>query len=75
MWQKAQYVFHWFIIVLGLFFLGGGTYAVVKQIIAGTLFLILCDSQCFVLMSALAYATGEIGSAFACQDNSGTVGS
>jgi hypothetical protein len=38
MWQKAQYVLHWFIIVLGLFFLGGGTYAVVKQIIAGTLF-------------------------------------
>jgi hypothetical protein len=54
-WQKAQYVFHWFLIVLGLFFLGGGTYAVIIQIIA-------------------AYATGQIGSAFSCLDNSNTVG-
>jgi hypothetical protein len=35
MWQKIQYVLHCLVIVLGLFFLGGGTYAVVKQIIAG----------------------------------------
>ena len=34
LWQKAQFLFHWFLIFLGLFFLAGGTYGVVKQIVA-----------------------------------------
>jgi hypothetical protein len=55
LWQKIQFGFHWFLILLGLFFLVGGTYGVVKQIIA-------------------AYDSGLIGSAFACGDNSNTVG-
>lgn len=32
LWQKAQYVFHWFLIFLGAFVCVGGTYAVVDQI-------------------------------------------
>lgn len=35
LWQKAQYGFHWFLILLGFFFFIGGTYGVVQQIING----------------------------------------
>jgi hypothetical protein len=52
--QKATYYGHWFFILLGVFVCVGGTYAVIKSIIA-------------------AYASGLIGSAFSCADNSGTV--
>jgi hypothetical protein len=31
-WKKSQYLSHWFLVVLGLFFLGGGTYGVIEQI-------------------------------------------
>ncbi|TLD23557.1 neutral amino acid permease [Venturia nashicola] len=51
--KKIQFLFHWFLIVLGAFFLVGGTYGVINQIIA-------------------AYASGEIGGAFSCADNSKT---
>ncbi|KAF2086299.1 neutral amino acid permease [Saccharata proteae CBS 121410] len=49
--QQIAYWFHWFIILLGLFFCVGGTYGVVQEIID-------------------AYASGTIGSAFSCADNS-----
>ncbi|QDS70395.1 hypothetical protein FKW77_009309 [Venturia effusa] len=51
--KKTQFLFHCFLIVLGAFFLAGGTYGVIEQII-------------------LAYASGEIGGAFSCLDNSKT---
>jgi hypothetical protein len=52
--KKTIYFGHWFLILLGAFVCVGGTYAVIKSIIA-------------------AYASGLIGSAFSCADNSGTV--
>ncbi|KAH8671161.1 transmembrane amino acid transporter protein-domain-containing protein [Xylariales sp. PMI_506] len=52
-WQKTQYAFHCFLIVLGLFVCIGGTYSTVLSI-------------------KQAYASGEIGSAFSCADNSAT---
>ncbi|KIW55414.1 hypothetical protein PV05_07697 [Exophiala xenobiotica] len=52
--QKVLYVFHVFMIALGLFVTIGGTYAVIQAIID-------------------AYASGQIGAAFDCADNSGTV--
>jgi hypothetical protein len=52
--KKAAYYGHWFFILLGVFVCVGGTYAVIKSIVA-------------------AYASGLIGSAFSCADNSGTV--
>ena len=52
--KRAVYYGHWFLILLGAFVCVGGTYAVIKSIIA-------------------AYASGLIGSAFSCADNSGTV--
>ncbi|KAK6076788.1 N amino acid transport system protein 9 [Seiridium cupressi] len=54
LWQKTQYFFHIFLILLGIFVCIGGTYSTVLSIKA-------------------AYASGEIGSAFSCADNSGTV--
>ncbi|KAI1092573.1 amino acid transporter [Rostrohypoxylon terebratum] len=51
LWQKSQYVFHWFLVVLGLFITVGGTYSTILAI-------------------KDAYATGLIGSAFSCADNS-----
>lgn len=51
--KRIQFLFHCFLIVLGAFFLAGGTYGVINQII-------------------LAYASGEIGGAFSCLDNSKT---
>ncbi|KAI0472924.1 transmembrane amino acid transporter protein-domain-containing protein [Xylariaceae sp. FL0804] len=53
--QKAAYLFHCFLIVLGMFVCVGGTYATVLSINE-------------------AYASGEIGSAFSCADNSNTTG-
>lgn len=50
-WQRLQYFFHWFLVVLGLFITVGGTYSTVLTI-------------------KDAYATGLIGSAFSCADNS-----
>ncbi|KAH7092567.1 transmembrane amino acid transporter protein-domain-containing protein [Paraphoma chrysanthemicola] len=52
--KKVVYYGHWVLIALGAFVCVGGTYAVVKSIMA-------------------AYASGLIGSAFSCADNSGTV--
>jgi hypothetical protein len=52
--KMAIYYGHFFLILLGAFVCVGGTYAVIKSIIA-------------------AYASGLIGSAFSCADNSGTV--
>jgi len=52
--KRVVYYGHWFLILLGAFVCVGGTYAVIKSIIA-------------------AYASGLIGSAFSCADNSGTV--
>ncbi|KAF2029487.1 hypothetical protein EK21DRAFT_101107 [Setomelanomma holmii] len=52
--KKMIYYGHCFLILLGAFVCVGGTYAVIKSIIA-------------------AYASGLIGSAFSCADNSGTV--
>ncbi|KAL2835375.1 transmembrane amino acid transporter protein-domain-containing protein [Aspergillus pseudoustus] len=49
--QKVVYLLHIGLVLLGIFFLVGATYGVVKQIID-------------------AYATGLIGSAFSCADNS-----
>ncbi|KAL4865295.1 hypothetical protein BDV12DRAFT_200237 [Aspergillus spectabilis] len=49
--QKAMYGLHVGLVLLGIFFLVGATYGVVKQIID-------------------AYASGLIGSAFSCADNS-----
>ncbi|RFU30445.1 hypothetical protein B7463_g5917, partial [Scytalidium lignicola] len=49
--KQVAYWLHWCMILLGIFFLGGGTYATVQQIID-------------------AYASGQIGSAFSCADNS-----
>ncbi|KAL5116334.1 hypothetical protein ACEQ8H_005792 [Pleosporales sp. CAS-2024a] len=54
LWNKVAYHGHWFLILLGLFVCVGGTYAVIKSIMA-------------------AYASGLIGSAFDCADNSDTV--
>ncbi|KAI0885529.1 amino acid transporter [Annulohypoxylon maeteangense] len=51
LWQKSQYFFHWFLVVLGLFITVGGTYSTILAI-------------------KDAYATGLIGSAFSCADNS-----
>ncbi|KAI1211680.1 amino acid transporter [Annulohypoxylon truncatum] len=51
LWQRLQYFFHWFLIVLGLFITVGGTYSTILAI-------------------KDAYATGLIGSAFSCADNS-----
>ncbi|KAI9736324.1 MAG: hypothetical protein M1834_001210 [Cirrosporium novae-zelandiae] len=51
--QKLVYWAHWFLPLLGSFFLVGGTYGVVEEIVA-------------------AYASGEIGGAFQCADNSGS---
>ncbi|KAI1380737.1 amino acid transporter [Hypoxylon crocopeplum] len=50
-WQRLQYSFHWFLVVLGLFITVGGTYSTILSI-------------------KDAYATGLIGSAFSCADNS-----
>lgn len=55
LWQKTQWMFHWFLILLGAFMCVGGTYGTVKQIVE-------------------AYASGIIGSAFDCADNSGSTG-
>ncbi|KAL3465707.1 transmembrane amino acid transporter protein-domain-containing protein [Aspergillus heterothallicus] len=49
--QKSIYALHLGLVILGIFFLVGATYGVIKQIID-------------------AYATGLIGSAFSCADNS-----
>ncbi|KAK4545617.1 hypothetical protein LTR36_002570 [Oleoguttula mirabilis] len=54
--QQMAYWFHVFLIPLGAFFLVGGTYGVILEIID-------------------AYATGLIGAAFSCADNSGSVSS
>lgn len=54
-WQKIQWCFHIFLILLGAFMCVGGTYGTIKQIVA-------------------AYASGIIGSAFDCADNSGSTG-
>ncbi|ORY65277.1 transmembrane amino acid transporter protein-domain-containing protein [Pseudomassariella vexata] len=53
-WQKAKFLFHWFLIFLGAFITVGGTYSTILAIMN-------------------AYASGEIGSAFSCADNSGTL--
>ncbi|KAI0143883.1 amino acid transporter [Hypoxylon sp. NC0597] len=50
-WQKLQYFFHCFLVILGLFITVGGTYSTILAI-------------------KDAYATGLIGSAFSCADNS-----
>jgi hypothetical protein len=52
--KKAVYAAHCILILVGAFVCVGGTYAVIKSIIA-------------------AYASGLIGSAFSCADNSGTI--
>lgn len=51
--KKAWYWFHAVLVLLGAFIAVGGTYAVIKSILA-------------------AYASGEIGHAFSCADNSGS---
>ncbi|KAI0015646.1 amino acid transporter [Xylariomycetidae sp. FL0641] len=51
LWQRSLYVFHWFLVLLGLFVTVGGTYSTILTI-------------------KNAYASGLIGSAFSCADNS-----
>jgi hypothetical protein len=71
--QKMMYWAHWFLPVLGLFLCVGGTYGVVQQIInaeaAGTI------GKFFALWNFKSKTTNsELGAAFTCADNSGTVG-
>lgn len=66
--QKVVYLLHWGMILLGLFFLVGATYAVIIQIIdayaTGTI------GMWIHIYIALTELTISIGGAFSCADNS-----
>ena len=70
MMQKLAYGFHVFLIPLGLFFLVGGTYGVIQEIVAAYADGQIGMSRNRAILGCLL--TMNIGSAFSCADNSGS---